>query len=168
MKYVLSLGTNLGDRKRNIEKAIEAINSIPYTDVIKCSSIYETEPVGYARQDNFYNIVAYVESQFDAHEMLGICLGIEAGFGRVRGIKNGPRTLDIDLILGDCGDIDTYNLQLPHPRYHQRRFVLEPMLQIFPEGEIFGVKFDEFIPDIEGQEIWIIDEVDEKLIAGNQ
>ncbi len=153
MKYILSIGTNLGDRKKNIEKAIEAINSIPYTDVEKMSSVYETEPVGYARQDNFYNCVVYVVSQFEPNEMLGICLGIEAGFGRVRGLKNGPRILDIDIILADTTDIETRNLEIPHPRYHRRRFVLEPLLEIFPEGKVFGRDFKHYISNIEGQEI---------------
>lgn len=153
MKYILSIGTNMGDRKKNIDKAIEAINSIPYTDVEKMSSIYETEPVGYARQDNFYNCVVYVESQFEPNEMLGICLGIEAGFGRERGLRFGPRILDIDLILADNIEMTTRNLEVPHPRYHERRFVLEPLLEIFPEGEIFGIDFKHYIADIEGQDI---------------
>lgn len=99
MRYILSVGTNLGDRKGNIERAVDALNNIPYTDVVSVSSIYETEPVGYARQDDFYNAVLVVTSQFEPHEMLGICLGIESGVGRVRGIKNGPRILDLDIIL---------------------------------------------------------------------
>lgn len=153
MEYILSLGTNLGDRKRNIERAVEAINSIPYTDVEKMSSVYETEPVGYARQDNFYNCVVYVVSKFEPNEMLGICLGIEAGFGRERGLKNGPRILDIDVIFADNQKIKTRNLEVPHPRYHERRFVLEPLLEIFPDGKVFGMEFKHYISKIEGQEI---------------
>ncbi|MGN0457558.1 MAG: 2-amino-4-hydroxy-6-hydroxymethyldihydropteridine diphosphokinase [Eubacterium sp.] len=153
MEYILSLGTNLGDRKRNIERAVEAINSIPYTDVEKMSSVYETEPVGYARQDNFYNCVVYVVSKFEPNEMLGICLGIEAGFGRERGLKNGPRILDIDVIFADNQKIKTRNLEVPHPRYHERRFVLEPLLEIFPDGKVFGTEFKHYISEIEGQEI---------------
>ena len=153
MEYILSLGTNLGDRKRNIERAVEAINSIPYTDVEKMSSVYETEPVGYARQDNFYNCVVYVVSKFEPNEMLGICLGIEAGFGRERGLKNGPRILDIDVIFADNQKIKTRNLEVPHPRYHERRFVLEPLLEIFPDGKVFGMEFKHYISKIEGQQI---------------
>lgn len=153
MKYILSIGTNMGDRMANIERAVEAINSIPYTDVEKMSSTYETEPVGYARQQNFYNRVVYVESQFEPNEMLGICLGIEAGFGRERGLRFGPRILDIDIILAENLEINTRNLEVPHPRYHERRFVLEPLLEIFPEGEVFGVNFKKFLSKIEGQEI---------------
>lgn len=153
MRYILAIGTNMGDRRANIENAITALNSIPYTDVEKRSSIYETEPVGYARQQDFYNCVVYVESQFEPNEMLGICLGIEAGFGRERGLKNGPRILDIDVILAENLEITTRNLIVPHPRYHERRFVLEPLLEIFPQGEVFGIDFKQYIPKIEGQEI---------------
>ena len=141
MRYILSVGTNLGDRKGNIERAVDALNNIPYTDVVSVSSIYETEPVGYARQDDFYNAVLVVTSQFEPHEMLGICLGIESGVGRVRGIKNGPRILDLDIIFAENQKIETANLQVPHPRCFERRFVLQPLLEIFPDGNAFGFEF---------------------------
>lgn len=153
MKYIISVGTNLGDKIKNIENAINAINNIPYTDVEKMSSVYETEPVGYARQDNFYNIVLMVESQFEPHEMLGICLGIESGLGRVRGIRFGPRVLDLDIIFAENQKINTRNLQVPHPRCFERRFVLEPLLEIYPDGEFFGINFKEHLDKIENQEI---------------
>ena len=165
MEYVLSIGTNLGDKKQNIEKAIESINSIPYTDVIDCSKIYETEPVGYARQDDFYNVALLVSSEFEPHEMLGLCLGIEAGFGRKRGIKNGPRILDIDVIFAENEKIDTKNLEIPHPRYNERRFVLEPMLDIFPSGVAFGIDFKQYISKIDGQGVRAVCEIDDSLIA---
>lgn len=158
MKYVLCLGTNIGERAENIEKAINAINLLPYTDVLKRSSIYETEPVGYARQQNFYNCVLLVESRFEPHEMLGICLGIEAGFGRKRGFANGPRILDIDVILAENQRIDTRNLTVPHPRARERRFVLAPMLDIFPSGTAFDFEFASYLDNIDGQEIKKIDE----------
>lgn len=165
MKYILALGTNIGDRKQNLEKAIEAINSMPYTDVKKCSSIYETQPVGYAKQDDFYNLVCLVESKFNPHEILGACMGIEAGFGRIRSIKNGPRILDIDLIFAEDEKIDTQNLQVPHPRYHERRFVLEPLLELIPEGEFFGFYFKNYIQKIEGQWVQIADKINDDLLA---
>ena len=165
MEYVLSIGTNLGDKKQNIEKAIESINSIPYTDVLDCSKIYETEPVGYARQDNFYNVAVLVKSQFEPHEMLGICLGIEAGFGRKRGIKNGPRILDIDIIFCENEKIETKNLEIPHPRFSERRFVLEPMMDIFKNGVAYGIDFKKYIQNIDGQEVIEAGEIDSTLIA---
>lgn len=153
MEYIISVGTNLGDRKANIDNAIEAINLLPYTDVIAQSAIYETEPVGYARQDNFYNIVLKVESIFEPGEMLGACLGIESGFGRVRTVRFGPRVLDLDIIFAEDMKIESRNLIVPHPRYKERRFVLEPMLDLFPDGIAYGTDFKPFIEKIEGQEI---------------
>lgn len=165
MQYILSIGTNMGDKKLNIENAINALNNIPYTDVIKVSSIYQTEPVGYLRQDDFYNAVMLVQSQFEPHEMLGICMGIESGFGRVRAFQNGPRILDLDLIFAENQEIDTRNLTIPHPRYHERRFVLEPMLEMFPSGEIFGINFEQYISKIDGQLIQKIDQINPDLIV---
>lgn len=155
MKYVLSLGTNIGDRKANLSSAVKSLNLVPETKVIKCSSVYETEPVGYAEQDDFYNIAVLLESNFEPNEMLGVCMGLEAGFNRVREFKNGPRILDADVIFCENLQIKTKNLILPHPRYFERRFVLEPMLELFPSGEFCGTDFKKFIHDIDGQAVRI-------------
>lgn len=157
MEYILSVGTNLGDRKKNIEKCIDSINLMPYTDVVAQSAIYETEPVGYARQENFYNIILKVESIFEPHEMLGACLGIEAAFGRQRTVRFGPRILDVDVIFAENEKIESRNLIVPHPRYHERRFVLEPLLDIFPDGMVYGRDIKPFIEKLEGQEIVKLD-----------
>ena len=157
MEYILSVGRNLGDRKENIERCINSINLTPYTDVLMRSGIYETEPVGYARQDNFYNCVLLVESELEPNEMLGICMGLEAGFNRVREFKNGPRILDVDVIFCEDKKIKTKNLTVPHPRYFERRFVLEPMLELFPDGEFFGIDFKKFIDKIDGQNVRVAD-----------
>lgn len=159
MQYVLSLGTNIGDRKNNLRSAVNSLNLIPETKVLACSSIYETEPVGYAEQDNFYNIALLLESKFEPNEMLGICMGLEAGFNRVREFKNGPRILDVDVIFCEDKEINTKNLTVPHPRYFERLFVLEPMLELFPSGEFFGVDFKKFIDKIDGQYIRIADKL---------
>ncbi len=153
MKYILGIGTNIGNRKENIENCIEAINLTPYTDVLIRSGIYETEPVGYARQQNFYNCNVLVESQLEPNEMLGLCLGIESAFGRKRGIKNGPRILDVDLLMAEDFNTHTKNLTVPHPRMFERRFVLQPLLDIFEDGNAFGTEFKHFIDKIEGQEV---------------
>ena len=153
MEYIISVGTNLGDRKENIKRSIDAINLLPYTDVIAQSSVYETEPVGYARQENFYNIILKVESIFEPNEMLGACLGIESGFGRLRTVRFGPRIIDIDIIFAEDCKIESRNLIVPHPRYHERRFVLEPLLEIFCDGLVYGTDIKPFIECLEGQEI---------------
>lgn len=157
MEYILSVGTNLGDRKKNIEKCIDSINLIPYTDVVAQSAIYETEPVGYARQENFYNIILKVESILEPNEMLGACLGIEAAFGRQRTVRFGPRILDVDVIFAENEKIESRNLIVPHPRCYERRFVLEPLLDIFPDGIVYGTDIKPFIGQIEGQEIIKLD-----------
>lgn len=165
MNYIITVGTNMGDKKQNIINAINAINNIPYTDVIKASSIYETEPVGYARQDNFYNIVLAVKSQFEPNEMLGICLGIESGLGRIRSFKFGPRIIDLDIIFAEDKVINTKNFTVPHERYHERRFVLEPLLEIYPDGVFYGIDFKKHLEFIEGQDIRICDKIDENILC---
>lgn len=165
MRYIISIGTNIGDRMANIERAVEAINSIPYTDVIGASSVYQTEPVGYARQDDFYNAVLMVQTVLNPHEMLGVCLGIEAGFGRIRAIKDGPRILDLDVIFAENLEIDEQNLVVPHPRYKERRFVLQPLLELFPQGNAFGMEFQQYISKIEGQSVMIVDKINPDLIV---
>ncbi|MDE6111530.1 MAG: 2-amino-4-hydroxy-6-hydroxymethyldihydropteridine diphosphokinase [Eubacterium sp.] len=158
MKYILSIGTNIGNRMENIENCIDAINLTPYTDVLIRSGIYETEPVGYARQQNFYNCNVLVESELEPNEMLGMCLGIESGFGRIRAIKNGPRVLDIDLLMAEDFKTKTKNLTCPHPRMFERRFVLQPMLDIFENGIVFGVDIKPYLEKIEGQEVTKIED----------
>ncbi len=153
MKYIIGLGTNIGDRKKNIEEAVGAFDLVPKTKVLRKSSLYETEPVGYAEQDSFYNACIEIESDLEPKEILGVCLGIEAGFGRVRTIKNGPRVLDLDLILAENKKIDTENLTVPHPRFNERRFVLIPLLELFPDGKAYGNEFSSFLLGIKGQAI---------------
>ena len=87
MYYVLSAGTNLGDRLANLTYCREALDLVPGTHVVSASAVYQTQPVGYARQDDFYNVCFLVESRLNPHEMLGVCLGLEAGLGRVRGVN---------------------------------------------------------------------------------
>ena len=153
MKYIISAGTNIGDREKNILQAAEALSLVPKTQVLRYSKIYETEPVGYAGQENFYNACFEVESALEPNELLGVCLGIEAGFGRVRAFKNGPRILDLDVIFAENNRIETANLTLPHPRFSERRFVLIPLLELFPSGEAYGIAFSQFLLGIKGQAI---------------
>jgi 2-amino-4-hydroxy-6-hydroxymethyldihydropteridine diphosphokinase len=153
MKYIIGIGTNIGDREKNITEAINAFDLVPHTKVLRKSALYETEPVGYADQQNFYNACFEIESDLEANEILGVCLGIEAGFGRVREIKNGPRILDLDVILAENEKIDTANLTVPHPRYTERRFVMIPLLELFPDGTAYGIKFSHHLLGIKGQAI---------------
>lgn len=143
MFYVLALGTNMGDRTENLKAAVVALGRLPHTAVVSASAVYETAPVGYAQQPPFYNCCLLVSSLFSPGEMLGACLGIEAGFGRVRKMENGPRVLDIDLILAQDKKINTENLTVPHPRFLERRFVLQPLKDIFTDERAFGIDFSQ-------------------------
>ena len=153
MKYIIGIGTNIGNRKENIDSAVEALKLVPKCEVLMVSKIYEPEPVGYAEQDSFYNACAEVESALTPNELLGVCLGIEAGFGRIREFKNGPRVLDLDLILAESSAVNTANLTLPHPRFAERRFVLIPLLELFPDGKAYGINFKHNLLGIKGQAV---------------
>lgn len=126
----LGVGTNIGNCIENLKNVIVALNLLPLTKVTQVSKIYKTAPVGFNEQDDFYNMVIEVETELTAENLLGACLGIEAGFGRIRTIKNGPRIIDIDLLLYDEQVYNTKTLVLPHPRMFEREFVLRPLLDI--------------------------------------
>lgn len=130
MKAYLGIGTNIGNKIENLQNAIGALNLLPLTKVTQISDVYETDPVGYADQDNFLNIVVEVETNLNADNLLGSALGIEAGLGRIRIIKNGPRVIDVDLLLYGDESKNTETLILPHPRMMERGFVLVPLSDI--------------------------------------
>ncbi len=130
MKAYLGIGTNIGNRMENLQNSIDALNLLPLTSVTQVSNIYETDPVGYDNQDDFLNIVVEVETELNSDNLLGAALGIEAGLGRIRTIKNGPRVIDIDLLLYGDETKNTETLILPHPRMMERGFVLVPLSDI--------------------------------------
>ena len=136
-KALIGIGSNIGDRKGYIDSAIEALNNIPTVSVLRVSSIYETEPWGYVNQDNFYNAVIEVETTLTPNTLLGVCLGIEAGIGRVREFKNGPRVLDLDLLIFEGKESTSAELTLPHPRMFERDFVLIPLKDLYPDMKIY-------------------------------
>ena len=136
-KAYLGVGTNIGDREENLKNALIALNLLPTTRVTDVSKVYETAPVGYSEQDDFLNIAVEIETELTAQNVLGACLGIEAGLGRIRNIKNGPRIIDIDLLLYENEKYDTPSLVLPHPRMFEREFVLRPLLDIDFDNPLF-------------------------------
>lgn len=141
MKAVLGLGTNMGERAENLKQAVQALNLLPNTSVVKCSSVYETKPYGFADQPDFLNMVLILETALSPEALLGACLGIEAGFGRIRRFKNGPRVLDLDVLLIKGYSADTDLLRVPHPQILYRSFVLCPLYELFPSGSAFGFPF---------------------------
>lgn len=124
----LGLGSNLGDRREILRRAVGALD-----EVTVVSPVYETDPVGGVEQEAFYNIVVEVETRLDPHELLARCLELEQVERRVRTIRWGPRTLDVDVLLYGDRRINTPDLVVPHPRMHERNFVMVPLLDIDPE-----------------------------------
>lgn len=132
MKTVyLALGSNLGDRLRNLQRAVTLLNQAGVT-VQTVSSIWETEPVGFADQGWFLNIALKATTDLTPLQLLVRTASIENAMGRKQVIRNGPRTIDIDILLFGRTIIDTPTLTVPHPRLHERRFVLEPLNEITP------------------------------------
>lgn len=130
VKAYLGLGSNIGDRKQQLLKAIDLIGNIKGIKVTKQSSIYETAPVGYTDQPNFLNLCLEIETELSPQQLLKHCLNIEQQLHRVREIRWGPRTLDIDILLYSDNVIEADNLSVPHPRMQERAFVLIPLNDI--------------------------------------
>ncbi len=133
VRAYLGLGSNVGDRLANLRRAVELLGDRVGVTVVRTSSVYETEPVGPAQPD-FLNAVAEVATTLSARELLRACLEAEAELGRVREERWGPRTIDIDLLIYDDERIDEPDLTVPHPRMHERGFVLVPLAELAPDA----------------------------------
>jgi 2-amino-4-hydroxy-6-hydroxymethyldihydropteridine diphosphokinase len=134
----VGLGANLEEPRRQVETALQELDAIPRTRVLKVSSLYRSVPMGYATQPDFLNAVAQVDTGLDAPHLLAALQAIEARHGRRRSFANAPRTLDLDLLLFGESTLATDQLTIPHPRMHQRAFVLKPLLELAPEASIPG------------------------------
>ena len=137
MKAVIALGSNLGNRELNIDSAIAELVKI--VEITHLSTNHETDPVGGPEQPKYLNAIAIAETELEPEELLIAMLEIENKLGRKREVYWGPRTLDLDLIVFGDEVIDSEILVLPHPRAHERRFVLEPWLEIEPDAYIPGI-----------------------------
>ncbi len=129
----VALGANLGNPTAAVLAALAALANLPESRVARCSSLYRTAPVGILSQPDFVNAVAVLETTLPPEALLDALLDIEARFGRVRRERNGPRTLDLDLLLYDDIELDLPRLTLPHPRLHLRAFVLLPLAEVAPD-----------------------------------
>jgi len=129
----LSLGSNLGSREHYLRDAMVRLKSLGRVAAV--SSLYETEPVDFTDQPWFMNCIVLLETTQAPVQLLGNLLAIEREMGRVRNQDKGPRTIDIDILLLDDTILDSPLLTIPHPAMHQRRFVLEPLVEIAPEVE---------------------------------
>jgi 2-amino-4-hydroxy-6-hydroxymethyldihydropteridine diphosphokinase len=127
----LALGSNLGNREDILKQAIRKLHEQPGIRVKRVSSVYETDPVGYVDQDAFLNMVIAVETSLTAEQLLEAALAIEKELGRVRTVRWGPRTLDIDVLLYGESRIDKEHLHIPHPEMTKRAFVLVPLQDVW-------------------------------------
>ncbi len=134
-KVFLSLGSNLGDRQKNLEQALASLEAKD-VHAVACSSIYETEPRDVAGQPWFLNMVAECETGCFPLQLLGVIHGVERELERVRSgaVPRGPRSIDIDILLFGTVSMQTPDLTIPHPRMLERRFVLEPLIEIAPDA----------------------------------
>jgi 2-amino-4-hydroxy-6-hydroxymethyldihydropteridine diphosphokinase len=131
-RVYVALGSNLGDREQTLLEAVEVLGAEPGVEVVAVSRLIETEPVGVLDQPRFVNGVVALDTTIPARALLDLLLDIERRFGRRReGVRaQGPRTLDLDLLLYGELEIDEPGLQVPHPRMHERPFVLEPLAEV--------------------------------------
>jgi 2-amino-4-hydroxy-6-hydroxymethyldihydropteridine diphosphokinase len=127
------MGANMGDRRRSLEAALDALAAEPGIEVVAVSSQRETDPVGYANQPRFLNAAAAIDTELAPRELLDRLLDVERRLGRTReGPRFGPRTIDLDLLVYGDEEIDEPGLAVPHPRLHERRFALEPLSELDP------------------------------------
>ncbi len=132
----VALGSNLDDPAAQVRAGFAALARLPHTRVTAQSSLYRSAPVGYPDQPDFVNAVAAIETTLAPHALLDALLDIERAHGRVRTFRNAPRTLDLDVLLYDDAVIDEEKLTIPHPRLHERAFVLLPLAEIAPQRRV--------------------------------
>ena len=132
MKAVVSLGANIGEPKANLDLAIALLREA--TNVVAVSTYLQTKPVGGPEQPDYLNAVAIVESELPAKDLLAVLNGIETAMGRTREVHWGPRVIDLDLIQYGGLLVNDEKLTLPHPRAHERRFVLAPWFEVEPDA----------------------------------
>lgn len=156
-KVYLGLGTNLGDREKNLEVAISEISSLPEVSKIsKKSSIYQSPPMYVKDQGDFLNMAVEIETAMEPIELIVQLLEIEHKMGRVREMKNGPRVIDLDILIYEDLILDDPSLQIPHPKLHKRSFVLYPLLEVAGEDMIhprLQRPLGEFRSGVENQKI---------------
>jgi 2-amino-4-hydroxy-6-hydroxymethyldihydropteridine diphosphokinase len=144
VRAFLGLGSNIGDRRETLRAAVDAV-----PDLVAVSPVYETEPVGGPEQDSFYNIVVELETERTPRQLLELCRELEAAAGRVRKVRWGPRTLDVDVLLVGDLTVNDDDLTVPHPRMYQRNFVMVPLMDLYPEVQVPGYDPETAFGDVE-------------------
>lgn len=154
-KIYLSLGTNLGNKKENLTYAVQLLSE--KINILKTSSFYETEPVGYKDQPWFMNIVVEGTTHLSPEDLLVFTQSIEQAMKRVKTIVNGPRIIDVDILLYEDVKINTETLIIPHPRMTERAFVMYPLFEISPDLIIDGKSLKNMMESFKGEEIKRLD-----------
>ncbi|MBS3994912.1 MAG: 2-amino-4-hydroxy-6-hydroxymethyldihydropteridine diphosphokinase [Alkaliphilus sp.] len=149
----LGIGGNIGNKKENIQKAVDLLKNHPQIVVSAISSYYETAPVGYTYQDWFLNIVVEIETALDPYALLEYCNDIEQNLKRERLIRWGPRTIDLDILLFDEFVFNDEKLTIPHPRMCERAFVMIPLYEIAKNLVINGKKIEEITKNLKEKEV---------------
>ncbi|HEX6154712.1 MAG TPA: 2-amino-4-hydroxy-6-hydroxymethyldihydropteridine diphosphokinase [Burkholderiales bacterium] len=129
----VGIGSNLDEPRRQVLEALGELDQLPHTRVVKKSSLYRSAPMGHAGQPDFVNAVAQLETGLPAERLLAELQQVERRHGRERSFPNAPRTLDLDILLFGNATMQSGVLTIPHPRMHQRAFVLKPLLEIDPQ-----------------------------------
>ena len=150
----VGVGSNLNNPHDQVARALAALDSLPMTEKVAESSLYQTAPIGLVDQPAFINAVACLHTRLEPDALLQALRGIEDAYQRSRSVKNGPRTLDLDLLTYDDRSQSDPKLTLPHPRMHLRAFVLIPLLEISPAAVIPGLgPAINFLPAVQNQGI---------------
>lgn len=149
----IGLGGNVGDVFGNMRNAMHALDAHDQITVDRISSVYKTPPWGIKEQDWFLNACVSVETSLSGHELLTECLKAEKSLNRVREVRWGPRTIDLDVLFYGDSNIDEEDLEVPHPRMHDRGFVLLPMADIAPELNLRGKAIKDWLEHLETSEI---------------
>jgi 2-amino-4-hydroxy-6-hydroxymethyldihydropteridine diphosphokinase len=137
-RAAVALGSNIEDPEAQVARAFEELAALPDTHVLARSRLHRTAPVGHVDQPDFVNACALIDTGLEPRALLGELLALEKRHGRVRGVPNGPRTLDLDIVLYGDRIIDEPGLKVPHPRAHERAFVLVPLVEAWPEAVLPG------------------------------
>jgi 2-amino-4-hydroxy-6-hydroxymethyldihydropteridine diphosphokinase len=157
-RIYLGLGSNLGEREKMLAEAVRALDS-PQLRILRLSPVYETEPVGLAGQNWFLNQVAEAETDLFPLQLLHRTSKVEAQLKRRRLAPNGPRTIDIDILLFSNFVVDADSLEIPHPRFRERRFVLAPLADLAPHlrDPVTGKSIRELLAELKGQVVRRVD-----------
>ncbi|MFO7818877.1 MAG: 2-amino-4-hydroxy-6-hydroxymethyldihydropteridine diphosphokinase [Halanaerobacter sp.] len=147
-KAYLGLGTNLGEREENLRRAVKLLNASSRLEIIKVSSLYETEPWGYEEQNDFLNLCLTLETSLSPHQLLEKCQTVEEKLGRKRKERWGPRVIDVDILLYDDLELEDSDLIVPHPRMQERAFVLIPLQELEPDLMVQGNSIADYLEKV--------------------